>query len=50
MRNLDSDMKPQKANSVELFLSTIWLLDTLKRMEKIIRENAFDKKKKKPDL
>ena len=27
-----------------------WWLDTLKRTEKIVRESAFDKKKKKPGL
>ena len=30
--------------------STIWWLDALKRIEKIIRENAFEQKKKKPRL
>ena len=28
-----------------IFLSTIWLLDALERIEKIIPENAFEKKK-----
>ena len=31
-------------------LSTIWWLDTLKTTKKIIRESAFDSKKKKPGL
>ena len=31
-------------------MPTVWWLDTLKRIEKIIRESAFDKKKKKPWL
>ena len=31
------------------FLSTIWWLDTLKRIGKIMREDAFQQKKKKPD-
>ena len=31
-------------------MPTIWWLDTLKRIEKIIRENAFGQKKKKPRL
>ena len=43
-------MKVWKANSVEFFLPTIWWLDILKRIEKIIQQNAFDKKKKKPGL
>ena len=28
----------------------MWLLDALKRIEKIVRENAFEQKKKKPRL
>ena len=39
-------MKAEKAYSVEFFSSAIWWLDTLKRREKIIRQNAFDKKEK----
>ena len=31
-------------------LPTIWWLDTLKTIKKIIRESAFDSKKKKPEL
>ena len=50
MRNWNSDMKAKKANSVLFFLPTIWWLDALKRIEKIIRENAFEQKKKKPRL
>ena len=34
----------------QIVICTIWWLDTLKRKEKIIRESAFDKKKKKPGL
>ena len=43
-------MKAYKANSVIFFLATIWWLDALKRIEKIIRQNAFEQKKKKPRL
>ena len=43
-------MRAQKANSVYFSLPTIWWLDTLKRIEKIILESAFDKKTKKPGL
>ena len=32
------------------FLSTIWWLATLKRLEKIVRENAFDDQKNRPGL
>ena len=46
MRNLNSDMKAPKIESVLFFLSTIWWLDALKRMKGIIRENAFEQKKK----
>ena len=46
VRDLNSDMKAQKANSLPI----IWWLDALKRKEKIIRESAFDKKKKKSGL
>ena len=31
-------------------MSTIWWLVTLKRIEKIVRENAFDERKKRPGL
>ena len=47
MRKLNSDMKAPKIKSVLFFLSTIWWLDALKRMKGIIRENAFEQKKKK---
>ena len=30
--------------------TVIWRLDALKRREKIIRENAFEQKKKNPGL
>ena len=40
-------MKAWEANSVLFFLPTIWWLEALKRREKIIRENAFEQKKKK---
>ena len=43
-------MKAWGANSVLLLLPTIWWLDALKRREKIVRENAFKQKKKKPGL
>jgi len=43
-------MKPLKANSVVFFLPTIWWVDALKRIEKIIRDNASEQKKKKPRL
>ena len=33
-----------------LSVTSIWWLDTLKRIEKIIPESAFDNKKKKPGL
>ena len=46
MRNLISDMKAWEANSVLFFLPTIWWLEVLKRREKIVRENAFEQKKK----
>ena len=48
VRNLNSDLKAKKAYSVKFFLSTMWWLDDLKRIEKIIRENAFELKEKKP--
>ena len=48
-RNLNSAIRAWKANSV-FSLPTIWGLHTLKRIEKIIRGNAFDKKKKNPGL
>ena len=40
----------KKANSVLFLLLTIWWMDAVKRIEKIIRENAFEQKKKKPRL
>ena len=40
---------PSPQNSVLFFLSTIWL-DALKRIEKIIWENAFEQKTKNPRL
>ena len=43
-------MKALKANSVVFFLPTIWWVDVLKRIEKIIRDNACEQKKKKPGL
>ena len=43
-------MRAYKTNSVYFSPPTIWRLDTLKRIEKIIRESAFDKRKKKPGL
>ena len=42
--------KLKKANSFLFFLSTIWWFDALKRIEKIIRKNAFEQNKKKPGL
>ena len=51
VRNLNSDMKAfKKASSVLFLLLTIWWMDAVKRIEKIIRENAFEQKKKKPRL
>ena len=43
-------MEAQKANSVLFFLTTIWWLDAVKRIEKIIRESAFEQTKGKPRL
>ena len=43
-------MRALKANSLQFSLPIIWGVDTLKRIEKIIQENAFDKKKNKPRL
>ena len=48
--NLNSDMRAYKSNSVKLSLPTICWSDTLKIIEKIMRESAFDKKKKKTGL
>ena len=45
MRNLNSDLEGLKAYSVKFFLSAIWWLDDLKRIEKIIQETAFKWKK-----
>ena len=42
--------KLKKENLAELFLSKIWWLDTLKRIEKIVGQNAFEQKKDKPGL
>ena len=50
VRNLNSDVKAYKSNSVLFFLSTIWWLHFLKRIEEITRENAFEQTKKKPGL
>ena len=50
MRNLNSDIKVYKERSVLLSFSIIWWLDGLKRIEKIILENSFEQKKKKPGL
>jgi len=50
VRNLNSDIKAYKERSVLLSLSTVWWLDGLKRIEKIILENSFEQKKKKSGL
>ena len=50
MRNLNSDIKGYKERSVLFSLSTVWWLDDLKRIEKIMLENSFEQKKKKPGL
>ena len=50
LRNFNSDMKASKRNSVLFFSYTIWWLDALKTIEKIIRENALEQKRKKPRL
>ena len=39
-----------KAFQFKFFLSTSWWLEALKMTEKIIRENSFEQKKKKPGL
>ena len=39
-----------KSISVLILLTTIWWLEALKITEQIIRENAFEHKKKKPGL
>ena len=44
----DLDMKAWEADSVLFFLPTIWWLVALKKREKIIRENAFGKRKRNP--
>ena len=45
-------MTAKKANLVEFFLSSIWWenakLTLMLRVKKIMRENAFEQKKKKP--
>ena len=43
-------MKAEKAHEVSFFLFTIWWLDALKRIKKIIQENVFKQNKKKPRL
>ena len=50
MRNFNLDMQALKANSVLFFLPAIWWVDALKRIEKIIQDNASEQKKKKPRL
>ena len=50
MPNLNSDIKAEKVDSLEFFSSTIWWLDTLKRIENTAWGNAVDQKKKKPTL
>ena len=47
VRNLISDMKVEKEIQ---FYSLCLQFDAVKREEKIIRENAFEQKKKKPAL
>ena len=47
---LISDMKAWEAISILFFLPAIWWLEALKRREKITQENAFEQKKKKPQL
>ena len=46
-KNLISDLKAFKENSVEFFLSAIWLLDALKQMQKIIPKRLLNKGIKK---
>ena len=43
-------MKAYKVNSVQFFLSISWWFDALWISEKIVRESAFEKNKKKPWL
>lgn len=46
-----SDIKIKKANSAEFLLFTIWLMiGYAERIEKVIHENVFDQKKKKPGV
>ena len=47
MLNLNSDMKHVIFKSAQV---NSFCLDALKRIEKIIRENVFELKKKKPEL
>ena len=47
VQNLISDIKAEKEIQ---FYSFCLQFDAVKRKEKIIRENAFEKKKKKPEL
>ena len=49
MRNLNSDINVETANSDLFFLPTIWWLDTLKRIENTTRKNAVDQRKKETD-
>ena len=49
-KNLISDLKAFKENSVEFFLSAIWLLDALKQMQKIIPKRLLNKGIKKHRL
>ena len=46
MRNLNSDINVETANSDLFFLPTIWWLDTLKNTT---WENAVDQRKKETD-
>ena len=43
-------MNVWEANSVLIFLSTIWWFDALKRSEKIIQKNVFKQKKKETQV
>ena len=45
-----SDLKALKENSVEFFLSRIWLFDVLKRTQKIIPKRLLNKGMKNLDL
>ena len=50
VQGLNSDLKAYKAYQFQFFFSTSWWLEALKITEKIIRENAFEDKKKKSGL